>query len=327
MTSKSVLKKQSSSAGVNGRNRLYDILENVTMRRVVLVTLLSISLILATILLVLATISIGTFRLHQLTMVSGNFLSGPIIMIITSAGALALVMSGFFSLHKTHYLLNFANALVSGVLTLLVVVSVVLSFMIRDNIEHNINKVNVDEELGKAVKDVDLMNIWDSLQERYSCCGGLGNSGFHDWEPHLNGSYPDSCCTVSYPGCGRHAHRSLETDFKQTVYERLHVKGCFTAVHEVLERFVSPLFLCWSVLGLLLAPVLLSLCLVSGLSSWYLHKLDTQGARIVPEKTQGDHCPVHGDKKISSASRSEEKIVQNASSTRTHKHSRSRHEH
>ena len=35
-------------------------------------------------------------RLHQLTMVSGNFLSGPIIMIITSAGALALVMSGFF---------------------------------------------------------------------------------------------------------------------------------------------------------------------------------------------------------------------------------------
>ena len=71
-----------------------------------------------------------------------------------------------FSLHKTHYLLNFANALVSGVLTLLVVVSVVLSFMIRDNIEHDINKVNVDEELGKAVKDVDLMNIWDSLQER-----------------------------------------------------------------------------------------------------------------------------------------------------------------
>ena len=51
-------------------------------------------------------------------------------------------------------------------LTLLVVVSVVLSFMIRDNIEHDINKVNVDEELGKAVKDVDLMNIWDSLQER-----------------------------------------------------------------------------------------------------------------------------------------------------------------
>ena len=62
--------------------------------------------------------------------------------------------------------MNFANALFSGVLTVLLVVSVVLSFMIRDNIEHDINKVNVDEELGKAVRDVDLMNIWDSLQER-----------------------------------------------------------------------------------------------------------------------------------------------------------------
>ena len=71
-----------------------------------------------------------------------------------------------FSLHKTHYLLNFANALFSGVLAVLLVVSVVLSFKIRDNIEHDINKVNVDEELGKAVRDVDLMNIWDSLQKR-----------------------------------------------------------------------------------------------------------------------------------------------------------------
>ena len=62
--------------------------------------------------------------------------------------------------------MNFANALISGVLAVLLVVSVVLSFMIRDNIEHDINKVNVDEELGKAVRDVDLMNIWDSLQER-----------------------------------------------------------------------------------------------------------------------------------------------------------------
>ena len=84
-----------------------------------------------------------------------------------------------FSLHKTHYLLNFANAMVSGLLALLVVVSVVLSFMIRDNIEHDINKVNVDEELGKAVKDVDQMNIWNSLQERSEAKNKLQLSKFH----------------------------------------------------------------------------------------------------------------------------------------------------
>ena len=33
-------------------------------------------------------------------------------------------------------------------------------------------------------------------QSRYQCCGGRGNSGFLQWEEHLNGTYPDSCCTV-----------------------------------------------------------------------------------------------------------------------------------
>ena len=72
MTSKSVLKKQSTSV-VNGRNRLYDMLENVTMKRVVLVTLLSIILILSTILLVLAAISIGTFRQRTFIQVRVQF--------------------------------------------------------------------------------------------------------------------------------------------------------------------------------------------------------------------------------------------------------------
>ena len=74
MTSKAVLKKQTMVSGVNGRNRLYDMLENVTMKRVVTVTLLSIILILATILLVLAAISIGTFR----EMYFHSWLPGPV---------------------------------------------------------------------------------------------------------------------------------------------------------------------------------------------------------------------------------------------------------
>ena len=62
MTSKSVLKKKQGGSGITGRNRLYDTLENTRLVRVVLVTLLSLALILATILLVLAAISLGTFR-------------------------------------------------------------------------------------------------------------------------------------------------------------------------------------------------------------------------------------------------------------------------
>ena len=93
--------------------------------------------------------------------------------------------------------------------------------------------------------------------------------------------------------------------------------------------------------GLVLVPVVLSLALVSGTLGWYQHKVDRSGARIVPEKTQGgsetcsaklnessgDHCPVHGEKKVSLLSRTDEKKVPSVSTTRSHKHSKSRHEH
>lgn len=42
---------------------------------------------------------------------------------------------------------------------------------------------------------------------RYKCCGGRGNSGYREWENHLPTAYPDSCCTVKYPDCGRQARK------------------------------------------------------------------------------------------------------------------------
>ena len=41
-----------------------------------------------------------------------------------------------------------------------------------------------------------IINISNQLQERYQCCGGHGTNGFLQWEDFLNGTYPDSCCTV-----------------------------------------------------------------------------------------------------------------------------------
>ena len=146
-------------------------------------------------------------------------------MIITSCGGLLLVVVGLVSLKKKHHHSSLVTALLAGLLVCVAVAAVVLVFLLRANIEHDINKVNVEAELRTAVADEARMELWDSLQarlelqlvilfqtlscgdDRYSCCGGLGNSGYHDWESVLNGSYPDSCCTVRYPGCGRHAHR------------------------------------------------------------------------------------------------------------------------
>merc|ERR1712227_1011032 len=264
--------KKSSNPPATGRAKLYDVLDNDQYRHVMMMTLLITTLIISIIMMVIAVISLAAFRIHQLTMVSDNFLLAPVIMLITSSGAILLTVSGFVSLRqRKQYVINLVNAALGVLIIICLGTSVVLSFMLRDNIENDINKVNVDDELQKAVNDDGVMEVWDSLQVRYECCGGVGNSGFHDWESHLNGTYPDSCCTVRYAGCGRHTHRSLETDFKQTVYERLHVKGCFTAVKQVLDVFVVPLLVCWSVLGLILVAVLVTLAIVSLMYAWYLH--------------------------------------------------------
>ena len=40
------------------------------------------------------------------------------------------------------------------------------------------------------------------------CCGVSGRAGADQWLAVL-GSYPDSCCTVKYPGCGQQVNTGL----------------------------------------------------------------------------------------------------------------------
>ena len=111
----------------------------------------------------------------------------------------------------------------------------------------------------------------------------------------MNGTYPDSCCTVrslffiiftqahdmapfssqynqhikkatfsflSYPDCGRQARRTLET---QSVYERIHVRGCISVVGRALEVHAMPMLLAWGLLGIIVGLaelLLLFLCLL-----------------------------------------------------------------
>ena len=65
---------------------------------------------------------------------------------------------------------------------------------------------------------------------------------------------------------------------------------------QVLERFVSPLLLAWSVLGLVLAASLVLYTLLSLGQAWYRHKVATSGVRI-----QGDSAGSPGAPPLSVA--------------------------
>merc|ERR1711962_48430 len=223
---------------------------------------LTMILVLSTVLLVIVAILVGSFRISLFTMASLNFLAGPIMMVISSTIGILLAVFGFIMVFKRHFNLYIGLAACSLVAFLLQIVAVVLAFILRENIDSDFNKVNVEAELEGAAEDAGRMALWDQIQERYQCCGGHGTNGFLQWEDVLNGTYPDSCCTVSYPDCGRQARRTLETT---SVYERIHVRGCISVVGRALEEHVMPMLMAWGLLGIIVALaelLLLLLCLL-----------------------------------------------------------------
>ena len=130
-------------------------------------------------------------------------------MIISSALSLLLAITGVIALLKKRTYLFLMLCVLSFIMFFLQIIAVIFSFLLVENVLTDLNKVNVDEQFGQAVSDDSTRAIWDSIQIRYKCCGGRGNKGFNEWEVFLNGTYPDSCCTVKYPDCGRQAHRTL----------------------------------------------------------------------------------------------------------------------
>merc|ERR1712013_847566 len=174
-------------------------------------------------------------------------------MVISSTIGILLAVFGFIMVFKRHFNLYIGLAACSLVAFLLQIVAVVLAFILRENIDSDFNKVNVEAELEGAAEDAGRMALWDQIQERYQCCGGHGTNGFLQWENVLNGTYPDCC---------RQARRTLETT---SVYERIHVRGCISVVGRALEEHVMPMLMAWGLLGIMVALaelLLLLLCLL-----------------------------------------------------------------
>jgi len=271
---------QSSGRKGGGDSKLIQLMDAEGFRSSSLLFAFTLIIVLGTVLLVISSIFLGSFRLQLLTMASANFLVSPVLMTASSFLSLLFAVLGLILVLRKVHQLHMSLAALAGTVFLLHLLAVVFAFLLRENIEHDLNKVNVAAQLSTASKDNGTMEVWDALQIRYKCCGGRGNSGFNEWEAHLDGTFPDSCCTVKYPGCGKQAHRTLESDFTQTVYERLHVKGCITAVKQSLEEYVVPLLLAWALLGIVVLVGLLIVILLCIFFQVQEKRREARGTRL-----------------------------------------------
>ena len=99
-------------------------------------------------------------------------------MAVGSTAGLVLAVVGACSIRKKQFNIYFGLSGLAAVVLTAVVVSIIFSFMVRSDIKDQLNKVNVRSELGKAARSEAVMGVWDSLQERYQCCGAIGTSGY-----------------------------------------------------------------------------------------------------------------------------------------------------
>ncbi|XP_023332365.1 uncharacterized protein LOC111704370 isoform X2 [Eurytemora carolleeae] len=231
-------------------------------------------------------------------MASNNFRGGPILMIIASSCSIGFSILSIALIFEKKRNLYAMFSVLGCIVFCIQLAALILAFILRNNIQTDLNKVNVERQLEMAVSDNSTMETWSSLQTRYSCCGGRGASGYREWEKYLLSSYPDSCCTVPYPDCGIQAKRPLDTDFTQKIYERIHVKGCITTIKESWDTYVMPLLLAWGLIGIVVALCELFLILSCVLFSYHL---STSTRRTRTSSTAGD-CPVHGQRKVSAVS-------------------------
>ena len=72
--------------------------------------------------------------------------------------------------------------------------------------------------------------VMDQVQTVYQCCGVRGAEGYDQWRDYLEDLYPDSCCTLKYPGCGHQAMATLSSDFANTFPDMLFTEGCLTVL-------------------------------------------------------------------------------------------------
>ena len=70
------------------------------------------------------------------------------------------------ALGRRQYNLYYSLAIFGLFVTFLLVIAIVFSFLLKESIETDLNKVNVEAELRKAVRDEVVMNTWDELQIR-----------------------------------------------------------------------------------------------------------------------------------------------------------------
>ncbi|GFO05594.1 tetraspanin [Plakobranchus ocellatus] len=123
----------------------------------------------------------------------GNDYMGPgILLIVVGVFIFILAFFGCCGAYKENYCLTMTFAVFLGIIFILEISGGIAAFVLRDDIESEIEQVLSDAQKNYNTTGHDgVTSAWDKLQEEFDCCGV---QNFSDWKSVLPNKPPASCC-------------------------------------------------------------------------------------------------------------------------------------
>lgn len=148
--------------------------------------------------LVISVLFLARYRLYLLTMAARLFLLSPLLLALSAAVSFLAGLAGLLAAHCCGSLRLRLQRPLAGLSCGLAVLTV------AGGAAAAVLSAGATDALAglSLANSTTLAGDWDPLQTAYQCCGGRGPAGYRDWNPASPAAFPDSCCTVKYPGCG-----------------------------------------------------------------------------------------------------------------------------
>ena len=193
-------------------------------------SLLLSSLISSSCVIFISCILLSKYHLYLFSFISHLFLLCPLTLLISSVSSSICSFMGLIVIMKKIRTFIVTLGGISCMLMILTLAACVLSTLMICSAKDHMDLVYVDDILGSGDQNETDFLLWDQIQNNYECCGVRGPSGYDQWRPILENTYPDSCCTLKYPGCGQEAMATLYSDFANTFPDRIFTIGCITVL-------------------------------------------------------------------------------------------------
>jgi hypothetical protein len=195
-----------------------------------------------------------------------RYASGAILSIVAGVVATIVAVLGIIGAIALNRFLLGLFAIVITVFIILELVSGILGFVYRNEVESTVNR-NARSAIEKYLNESDARNTIDTIQKDFECCGW---ENYTDWEDYFETehAFPSSCECDEDDGGDVDDHDGGDDDkncksFNAFINQTIYVDGCRDSVTDTIENLrlaLGAIGIAFAVVQVLVVILALAVC-------------------------------------------------------------------